>query len=72
MLKKYCIKRHLEQFFAQEDKKTWEDGIMKLPVKQQKVVEQNGEYTCADGFLNAAPMEHPNGQVLLQLRQVWL
>ena len=22
----------------------WKDGIMKLPVKQQKVVEQNGEY----------------------------
>ena len=26
----YC-KRHLEQFFAQKDKKFWEDGIMKLP-----------------------------------------
>ena len=39
----YC-KRHLEQFFAQKDKKSWEDGIMKLPEKWQKVVEQKGEY----------------------------
>ena len=38
-------KRHLEQFFAQKDKKFWEDGIMKFPEKWQKVVEQKGEYT---------------------------
>ena len=37
-------KRHLEEFFAQKDKKFWEDGIMKLPEKWQKVVEENGEY----------------------------
>ena len=37
-------KRHLEQFFAQKDKKFWEDGIMKLPGKWQKVVEQKDEY----------------------------
>ena len=37
-------KRHLEQFFAQKDKKFWEDRIMKLPEKWQKVVEQKGEY----------------------------
>ena len=37
-------KRHLEQFFAQKDKKFWEDGIMKMPEKWQKVVEQKGEY----------------------------
>ena len=37
-------KRHLEQFFAQKGKKFWEDGIMKLAEKWQKVVEQNGEY----------------------------
>ena len=37
-------KRHLEQFFAQKDAKFWEDGIMKLPEKWQKVVEQKGEY----------------------------
>ena len=37
-------RRHLEQFFAQKDKKFWEDGITKLPEKWQKVVEQKGEY----------------------------
>ena len=37
-------KRYLEQLFAQKDKKFWEDGIMKLPEKWQKVVEQKGEY----------------------------
>ena len=37
-------KRYLEQFFAQKDKKFWEDEIMKLPEKWQKVVEQNSEY----------------------------
>ena len=26
-------KRHLEQFFAQKDKKFWEDALMKLPEK---------------------------------------
>ena len=35
--------RHLEQFFAQKDKKFWDDGIIscKLPENWQKVVEQN-------------------------------
>ena len=33
------VKRNLEQVFAQKDKKFWEDGIMKLPEKRQKVVE---------------------------------
>ena len=37
-------KRLLEEFFAQKDKKVWEDVIMKLPGKWQKVVEQKGEY----------------------------
>ena len=36
-------KSHLEQFFAQKDKTFWEDEIMKLPEKWQKVVEQNSE-----------------------------
>ena len=26
-------KRQLEKFFAQKDKKFWEDGIMRLPEK---------------------------------------
>ena len=37
-------KRQPEQFFAQNDKKFWEGGIMKLPEKWQKVVEKNGGY----------------------------
>ena len=32
-------KRHLEQFFAQKDKKFWQDGIVKLP---EKMSEGNG------------------------------
>ena len=39
-------KRHLEQFFAQKDKKFWEGGIMKVPEKWQKVVGQDGEYVA--------------------------
>ena len=39
-------KRYLEQFFAQKDKRFWEDGIMKLPDKWQKVVEQKGEHVA--------------------------
>ena len=38
-------KRHLEQFFAQKDIKFWEDRIMKLPERLQKVVQKSGEYT---------------------------
>ena len=37
------VKRHLEQFFAQNDKKFQEEGIIKLPEKWQNVVEQNAE-----------------------------
>ena len=37
-------KRYLEQFFAPKDKKLWEDGVVKLPERWQKAVEQNGEY----------------------------
>ena len=37
-------KMQLELFFAQKCKKFWEDGIMKLPERWQKVVEQNGGY----------------------------
>ena len=39
--KKFCFlkdcERHLGQFFAKKDKNFGEDGIMKLPEKQQKV-----------------------------------
>ena len=34
-------KSHLVQFFAQKGKKFWEDGIIKLPERWQKVVEQH-------------------------------
>ena len=34
------------QFFAQKDKKFWEDGIKKLPEIWQKVLEQNSEYVA--------------------------
>ena len=44
-------KRHLVQFFAQKGKKFWEVGIMKLPEKWQKAVEQNGEYVVQIKFL---------------------
>ena len=37
-------KGHMENFFAQKDKKFWEDGIMKLPEKMAEYMEQNGEY----------------------------
>ena len=37
-------KKHLEQFFAQKEKKLCEDRIMKLPEKWQKILEQNIEY----------------------------
>lgn len=36
-------KKHPPQFFAQKDKKLWEDGILKLPEKQQKIMEQNNK-----------------------------
>ena len=39
-----AVKRHLKQFFTQKYKMFWEDEIMKLPGKWQKVVEQNDEY----------------------------
>jgi len=31
-------KRYLKQFFAQNNKKLWEDEMMKLPGKWQKIV----------------------------------
>lgn len=38
------LKNHLEQFFVQKDGKFWEDGILKLPERWRKVIEQNGTY----------------------------
>ena len=39
-----AVKSHLVQFFADEDQKFYERGIMKLPERWQKVIEQNGKY----------------------------
>ena len=38
------VKGTWKSSFAQKDKKFGEGGIMKLPDKWQKVVEQKGEY----------------------------
>ncbi|CAK9810962.1 hypothetical protein ANTPLA_LOCUS6744 [Anthophora plagiata] len=32
------------RFFAEKDSKFWKDGIMKLPIRWQKVIDQNGQY----------------------------
>jgi len=39
-----ACKNHLEQFISQKDAKFWENGIMKIPQRWRKVVEQNGTY----------------------------
>ncbi|CAK9834550.1 Mariner Mos1 transposase [Anthophora retusa] len=38
------LKSHLDQFFGDKDRKFYERGIMKLPERWQKVIEQNGRY----------------------------
>ena len=39
-----AVKSHLVQFFADKDQKFCERGIMKLPERWEKVIEQNGKY----------------------------
>ena len=39
------VKGTWNSFLLKKNKKFWENGIMKLPGKWQKVVEQNNEYT---------------------------
>jgi len=41
---KEACKNHLSQFFVQKSQKVFSNGIMVLPQKWQKVVEQNGIY----------------------------
>lgn len=36
--------KHLSQFFAKKSQKFYTDGIMRLPEKWQKVIDQNGTY----------------------------
>ena len=38
------IKSYLIQFFANKNQKFYEDGIMMLPERWQKVIDQNGQY----------------------------
>ena len=39
-----ATKSHLVQFFVDKDEKFYERGIIKLPERWQKVMEQNGKY----------------------------
>ena len=39
-----AVKSHLVQFFADKNQKFYERGIMKLPKRWQKVIEQNAKY----------------------------
>ena len=39
-----ALKSHLVQFFADKDQKFYERGIIKLPERWQKVIEQSGKY----------------------------
>lgn len=39
-----ACKNHLDQFFVDKSQKFYERGIMKLPERWQKVIEQNGAY----------------------------
>ncbi|GFY32719.1 mariner Mos1 transposase [Trichonephila clavipes] len=38
------VKSHLDQFFASKDQNFYERGIMLLPERLQKVLDQNGQY----------------------------
>ena len=42
-----AVKSYLVQFFADKDQKFYERGIIKLPERWQKVIEQNGKYIIA-------------------------
>ncbi|GFW35817.1 mariner Mos1 transposase [Trichonephila clavipes] len=38
------VKNHLDQFFASKDQKLYERGIMLLPERWQKMLDQNSQY----------------------------
>ena len=38
------IKIHLDEFFQSKDETFWRNGIMKLPERWAKVIENNGQY----------------------------
>ena len=39
-----AVKSQLVQFYADKDQKFYERGIMKLPERWRKVIEENGKY----------------------------
>ncbi|EGI58226.1 Histone-lysine N-methyltransferase SETMAR, partial [Acromyrmex echinatior] len=41
---KKAAENHLKKFFADKPQKFYTDGIMKLPEKWQKVIDNNGQY----------------------------
>ncbi|KOC62227.1 Histone-lysine N-methyltransferase SETMAR, partial [Habropoda laboriosa] len=44
LISKEACENHLSRFFAQKPQKFYTDGIMILPGKWQKVIDQNGTY----------------------------
>jgi len=38
------VKSHLVKFFVDKDQKFYEQGIIKLPEKWQKIIDNNGQY----------------------------
>ncbi|KOX72601.1 Histone-lysine N-methyltransferase SETMAR, partial [Melipona quadrifasciata] len=38
------IKTHLDEYFTSKVKQFWKEGIMRLPERWKKVIEQNGSY----------------------------
>ena len=38
------IKTHLDEYFASKSQQFWKEGIMRLPERWKKVIEQNGSY----------------------------
>ncbi|KAG5311089.1 SETMR methyltransferase, partial [Acromyrmex insinuator] len=44
LVDKRAAENHLKKFFADKQQKFYMDGIMKLPEKWQKVIDNNGQY----------------------------
>ena len=63
-------KRHLEQFFAQKDKKFWQDGIVKLP---EKMSEGNGTKWCIHCSIKFHKVKMKNVSFIfaLKLKELW-
>ncbi|KOX67598.1 hypothetical protein WN51_08700, partial [Melipona quadrifasciata] len=37
-------KTHLDEYFTSKLKRFWKEGIMRLPERWKKIIEQNGSY----------------------------